>query len=145
MDFSLSPRVEDLRDRIAAFMAEHVEPVEEEALRALDDGVRPDIAYPRVLVDLRERAKAEGLWTCSWPSRAARLPSVSQEISEIKVVAANVFMDVLDRAIQVHGALGHLRRPAARADVAPGPVAAPRRRPRRGPQDGHRPARARRG
>ena len=33
--------------------------------------------------------------------RAAR-----QEISEIKVVAANVFMDVLDRAIQVHGALG---------------------------------------
>jgi acyl-CoA dehydrogenase len=33
--------------------------------------------------------------------RAAR-----QEISMIKVVAANVFMDVLDRAIQVHGALG---------------------------------------
>ncbi len=62
MDFSLSPRVEDLRDRIAAFMAEHVEPVEEEALRALDDEVRPGIAYPRVLVDLRERAKAEGLW-----------------------------------------------------------------------------------
>jgi acyl-CoA dehydrogenase len=33
--------------------------------------------------------------------RAAR-----QEISMIKVVAANVVMDVLDRAIQVHGALG---------------------------------------
>jgi acyl-CoA dehydrogenase len=33
--------------------------------------------------------------------RAAR-----QEISMIKVVAANVFMDVLDRAIQVLGALG---------------------------------------
>ncbi len=62
MDFSLSPRVEDLRDRIAAFMVEHVEPVEEEALRDLDDEVRPGIAYPRVLVDLRERAKAEGLW-----------------------------------------------------------------------------------
>ena len=29
-----------------------------------------------------------------------------QEISMIKVVAANVFMNVLDRAIQVHGALG---------------------------------------
>ena len=29
-----------------------------------------------------------------------------QEISMIKVVAANVVMDVLDRAIQVHGALG---------------------------------------
>ena len=33
--------------------------------------------------------------------RAAR-----QSISMIKVVAANVVMDVLDRAIQVHGALG---------------------------------------
>ena len=33
--------------------------------------------------------------------RAAR-----QEISMIKVVAANVVMDVLDRAIQTHGALG---------------------------------------
>src|SRR5947207_11603333 len=33
--------------------------------------------------------------------RAAR-----QAISMIKVVAANVVMDVLDRAIQVHGALG---------------------------------------
>ena len=29
-----------------------------------------------------------------------------QEISMIKVVAANVVMDVLDRAIQVHGSLG---------------------------------------
>jgi acyl-CoA dehydrogenase len=33
--------------------------------------------------------------------RAAR-----QDISMIKVIAANVFMDVLDRAMQVHGALG---------------------------------------
>ena len=33
--------------------------------------------------------------------RAAR-----QSISMIKVVAANVVMDVLDRSIQVHGALG---------------------------------------
>jgi acyl-CoA dehydrogenase len=29
-----------------------------------------------------------------------------QEISMIKVVAANIVMDVLDRAIQVHGSLG---------------------------------------
>ena len=29
-----------------------------------------------------------------------------QAISEIKVVAANMVMDVLDRAIQVHGSLG---------------------------------------
>ena len=33
-----------------------------------------------------------------------------QAISEIKVVAANMVMDVLDRAIQVHGCARHVRR-----------------------------------
>ena len=37
-----------------------------------------------------------------------------QAISMIKVVAANVVMDVLDRAIQVHGSLGHVGRHPAR-------------------------------
>ena len=65
-----------------------------------------------------------------------------REISMIKVVAANVVMDVLDRAIQVHGSLGM-------SDDTPlallwrySPHAADRRRPGRGPQDGHRPTRA---
>ena len=65
-----------------------------------------------------------------------------REISMIKVVAANVVMDVLDRAIQVHGALGHVRRHAAGRDVALQPHAQGRRRTRRGPQDGDRPPRA---
>ena len=103
--------------------------------------VQDFIARSRIEIDGARLMTMHAAWKMDIQGkRAAR-----QEISEIKVVAANVFMDVLDRAIQVHGALGHLRRPAARADVAPGPVAAPRRRPRRGPQDGHRPARARRG
>jgi acyl-CoA dehydrogenase len=67
MDFALSPRVEALRDRVTAFMAEHVEPVEAEALRALDEEVRPGVAYPEVLVELRARAKAEGLWNLFMP------------------------------------------------------------------------------
>jgi acyl-CoA dehydrogenase len=36
--------------------------VEQEAMRALDEEVRPGVAYPELLVELRERAKAEGLW-----------------------------------------------------------------------------------
>jgi acyl-CoA dehydrogenase len=67
MDFSLSPRVEELRDRVAAFMAEHVEPVEAEALRALDEEVGPGVPYPAMLVELRERAKADGLWNLFMP------------------------------------------------------------------------------
>ena len=57
MDFAPSPRVEELRGRIAAFLDEHLYPVEMEALQALDDEVGPGVPYPRVLVELRERAK----------------------------------------------------------------------------------------
>ncbi|MQA74549.1 MAG: acyl-CoA dehydrogenase [Solirubrobacterales bacterium] len=64
MDFSLTPRVTELRDRIRAFIAEHVYPVEAEALAALDSEVTVDSgrAYPEILVEIRERARSEGLW-----------------------------------------------------------------------------------
>ena len=67
MDFSPSPRVEELRGRIDAFLDEHLYPVELEALRALDEEVGPGVPYPAILVELRERAKAEGLWNLFMP------------------------------------------------------------------------------
>jgi acyl-CoA dehydrogenase len=42
----------------------------------------------------------------AWKMDTAGKRAARQEISMIKVVAANVVMDVLDRAIQTHGALG---------------------------------------
>jgi len=67
MDFAPSERVAELRERVQAFTAEHVLPVEAEAIRALDEEVRPGLAYPQIVVDLRERAKAEGLWNLFLP------------------------------------------------------------------------------
>jgi len=67
MDFAPSERVAELRERVQAFMAEHVMPVEEEAMRALDSDVAPGLAYPAILVELRERAKGEGLWNLFMP------------------------------------------------------------------------------
>jgi acyl-CoA dehydrogenase len=67
MDFAPSDRVAELRDRVRSFMAEHVMPVEEEAMRALDDEVRPGVAYPEILIGLRERARSEGLWNLFMP------------------------------------------------------------------------------
>ena len=49
------------------FLDEHVYPVEAEALHALDQEVGPGVAYPKVLVELRERAKSEGLWNLFLP------------------------------------------------------------------------------
>ncbi len=51
-------------------MAEHVAPVEEEAMRALDAEVRPGTAYPEILVELRERARGEGLWNLFMPDES---------------------------------------------------------------------------
>jgi acyl-CoA dehydrogenase len=67
VEFDLSPRCEELLGRIRAFQEEHVYPIEAEALRALDEEIRPGVAYPQVLVEVRERAKAEGLWNLFLP------------------------------------------------------------------------------
>jgi len=67
MDFAPSERVAELRERVRAFMAEHVLPVEDAAMRALDAEVGPGVAYPEILVGLRERARADGLWNLFMP------------------------------------------------------------------------------
>jgi acyl-CoA dehydrogenase len=67
MDFSPSDRVKSLTERLNAFLDEHVYPVELEALHALDEEVKPGVPYPRILVELRERAKSEGLWNLFLP------------------------------------------------------------------------------
>jgi acyl-CoA dehydrogenase len=69
MDFSLSPEVETLRDRIRAFCEEHVYPNELEAMRALDSEVTVDSgkAYPDIIVEIRAKAREEGLWNMFLP------------------------------------------------------------------------------
>jgi acyl-CoA dehydrogenase len=67
MDFKPSPEVESLRERIEGFMDEHVFPVEMEAIRAIDEEVRPDVAYPGILVEIRAKAREQGLWNLFLP------------------------------------------------------------------------------
>jgi acyl-CoA dehydrogenase len=70
MDFSPGERLDGLRDRVRAFMDEHVYPIEAEAMAALDEEVRPGVAYPEIIVELRERARSEGLWNLFLPDEA---------------------------------------------------------------------------
>jgi acyl-CoA dehydrogenase len=67
VDFSPSPQVEQLLERIRSFMEEHVYPNEAEAMRALDDEVGPGVPYPGLIVEIRERARQEGLWNLFLP------------------------------------------------------------------------------
>ena len=100
--------------------------------------VQESIAASRMEIDQARLLTLYAAWKMDTEGkRAAR-----QSISAIKIVAANMVMDVLDRAIQIHGSLGMTDDTPLAADVALQPHAAPRRRPRRGPQDGPRPPRA---
>jgi acyl-CoA dehydrogenase len=67
MDFTPSDRVLQLRERIEGFLDEHFYPVELQILQDLDAEVGAGVPYPRSLVELRERAKAEGLWNLFLP------------------------------------------------------------------------------
>jgi acyl-CoA dehydrogenase len=67
MDFSPSPQVESLLERIREFMDAHVYPNERAVMEGLDEEVAPGVPYPQVLVEIRERAKAEGLWNLFLP------------------------------------------------------------------------------
>src|SRR4051794_14938095 len=62
MDFKPSPEVDSLLERIEAFMDEHCYPVEAEAMRAIDEEVKPGVPYPQILVEIRAQAKEQGLW-----------------------------------------------------------------------------------
>ena len=69
MDFTPSQRVTELLDRVNAFLDEHYYPRERELIEALDHEVTVDTgkAYPDELVQIREKAKAEGLWNLFMP------------------------------------------------------------------------------
>ena len=74
MDFSLSPRAADLRDRVRAFVADEIEPIEAEAHQRITrlresggDSWTPD----PVIGELQAKARAQGLWNLFLPAAHA--------------------------------------------------------------------------
>jgi acyl-CoA dehydrogenase len=68
MDFAFSPRVEELRQRVTAFMDQHVYPNEtlaEQQVAASGDEHRE----PPIVTEIRARARREGLWNFFMPDR----------------------------------------------------------------------------
>ena len=64
IDFTLSPELEDLRDRVRTFMAKEVKPAEAE----LDEARHADRgAMVQKIVALRKKAQEEGLWLPHMP------------------------------------------------------------------------------
>jgi acyl-CoA dehydrogenase len=66
MDFDYSPRVSALRDRLLAFMEDHVYPAEHAYFAALDTGASRWVV-PAVMEDLKSSAREAGLWNLFLP------------------------------------------------------------------------------
>lgn len=65
MDFAYSPKVQELRARVQAFMDEHVYPAEKEFYRQVAEG---DRWQPTAIVEeLKAKARAAGLWNLFLP------------------------------------------------------------------------------
>ncbi|WP_248963350.1 acyl-CoA dehydrogenase family protein [Sphaerisporangium perillae] len=61
MDFGFSPRARDLQDRMRSFMEQHVYPGEIVYDRQIAEAENPH-ELPQVMLELKEKARAEGLW-----------------------------------------------------------------------------------
>jgi acyl-CoA dehydrogenase len=61
VDFGFSPRASELQDRMRSFMDQHVFPAEAIYDRQLAEADDPH-ALPPVMAELKEKARAEGLW-----------------------------------------------------------------------------------
>jgi acyl-CoA dehydrogenase len=72
MDFSYSPRTQELQARLSAFMAEHVYPVEGEWDAEIEANTRAGKRWTplQVIERLKPKARAAGLWNLFLPPRA---------------------------------------------------------------------------
>jgi len=64
MNFEYSEKVQDLRNRVAKFMDEHVFPVEQEMHEQVE---KNPWSTPPLMQELKAKAKAEGLWNLFLP------------------------------------------------------------------------------
>lgn len=66
MDFSPSPKAAETRDRVRAFIAEHITPIEGDYLRELHALDNPYVVLP-VIEELKAKAREAGLWNLFLP------------------------------------------------------------------------------
>ncbi|MEW9050986.1 MAG: acyl-CoA dehydrogenase [Neobacillus sp.] len=67
MNFSYSNRVEELQVKLTNFMEEHVYPNEKVYAQQLDEQENRWSAVPTIMEELKDKAKAEGLWNLFLP------------------------------------------------------------------------------
>jgi acyl-CoA dehydrogenase len=68
MDFAPTPKVRELQDRLTAFMEEYIYPAEPRVEEEIEASGNPH-HHPRLIEDLKKRARAAGLWNLFLPDK----------------------------------------------------------------------------
>jgi acyl-CoA dehydrogenase len=68
MEFAFSPKAQELREKLLAFMDEHVYPAERTYHEQMEAAGDPH-AHPPVIEDLKREARARGLWNLFLPHK----------------------------------------------------------------------------
>ncbi|MXY66155.1 MAG: acyl-CoA dehydrogenase, partial [Gammaproteobacteria bacterium] len=84
MNFQYSGRVQDLRNRLNAFMSRHVHPAET-GMNAWKRDTENPWTTPPIIRDLKEKARAEGLWNLFLPKAHYRpAPGETEPLSNLE-------------------------------------------------------------
>ncbi|HQR72733.1 MAG TPA: acyl-CoA dehydrogenase family protein, partial [Burkholderiaceae bacterium] len=69
MDFQYSSKTQDLRERVAAFMQEHIYPVEGQFYAEVEENTRRGARWTptKLIEELKPKARAAGLWNLFLP------------------------------------------------------------------------------
>jgi acyl-CoA dehydrogenase len=92
MDFSYSPRTQDLQARLQAFMAEHVHPAEARWWEELDANTKAGKRWTplEVIEQLKPKARAAGLWNLFLPESERGAGLSNQEYAPLAEIMGGV-------------------------------------------------------
>jgi acyl-CoA dehydrogenase len=92
MDFGYSPRTQELRERLSAFMAEHVYPAEPlyDAEQAANTAANRRWTPLKTIEDLKPKARAAGLWNLFLPESKRGAGLTNQEYAPLAEIMGAV-------------------------------------------------------
>jgi acyl-CoA dehydrogenase len=92
MDFSYSPRTQELQGRLNAFMERHVYPAEAQVAAELDENTRAGKRWTplRTIEGLKAKARAEGLWNLFLPESEYGAGLTNQEYAPLAEIMGAV-------------------------------------------------------
>ena len=92
MDFSYSPKTQEMQNRLLRFMDEHIYPNEQRYWQEIDENTKAGKRWTplRTIEDLKPKAQAQGLWNLFLPESADGAGLTNQEYGPLAEIMGRV-------------------------------------------------------